>query len=165
MQDMWKPKYNINNRTLRLLGEIAGLKEKIQSASVKLPWIPALVRDAAVNLAHGSTAIEGCTLSIEAVESLFDGKEVVGYPEKHVVMAKNYLGAIKWIIKREQDKVIAKKDILRLHEIIASGALEGGKAGEYRKVDVKAGLHFAPKWKKDTRDDGRICGLDKHRCK
>ncbi len=148
MQDMWKPKYNINNRTLRLLEEIAGLKEKIQSASVKLPWIPALVRDAAVSLAHGSTAIEGCTLSIEAVESLFDGKEVVGYPEKHVVMARNYLSAIKWIIKREKDKIIDKKDILRLHEIIVTGALEGGKAGEYRRVDVKAGLHFAPHWKK-----------------
>ncbi|HAM38815.1 MAG TPA: hypothetical protein DCP53_05415 [Elusimicrobia bacterium] len=74
---MWNPIYKVNNRTLGLLEKIADLRSKIQTSMIKLPWIPSLVRDAVVRSAYGSTAIEGCTLSVEAVKSLLDGKKVL----------------------------------------------------------------------------------------
>lgn len=145
---MWKPTYKVNNRTIILLEKIAELRAKIQSSAIKLPWIPSLVRDAIIHSAHGSTAIEGCTLSVEAVKSLFDGKKIFGYPEKHVRMAKNYIDAIQWIIKNENKSVILEKDIIELHKIIATGAVDEGPIGEYRKVDVRAGIYSAPDWQK-----------------
>lgn len=145
---MWNPDFKVNNRTLSLLEKISGLQSRIQSSSVKLPWVPSLVREAVIRSAHGSTAIEGCTLSIEAIESLYEGKKVSGYPEKHVRMAQNYIDAIKWILKNEKHRVISEKDIFQLHEIIASGAVDDGRIGEYRRMDVRAGLYSAPGWRK-----------------
>ena len=112
---MWNPIFEVNNRTLGLLEKISELRSKIQASSIKLAWMPSLVRDAVIRLAHGSTAIEGCTLSVEAVKSLFEGKKVVGYPEKHINMAKNYINAIRWITKNEKKSVILEKDIIQLH--------------------------------------------------
>lgn len=145
---MWEPIFKINNRTLELLEKITELRSKIQASSVKLAWMPSLVRDAIIRSAHGSTAIEGCTLSIDAMKLLFEGKKIFGYPEKHVRMAKNYIDAIQWIIKNEKKPVILEKDIIKLHKIIAAGAVDEGETGEYRKVNVMAGIYSAPHWQK-----------------
>lgn len=145
---MWKPIFKVNNRTLELLEKIAEFRLKIKSCGIKLAWVPSLVRDAVIRSAHGSTAIEGCTLSLEAVKSLFEGKKVYGYPEKHVKMARNYIDAIQWIIKNEKKSVISEKDTLKLHKIIAAGAVDEGAVGEYRKVNVRAGIYTAPDWQK-----------------
>jgi len=144
---MWAPKYKINNRTLVLLEKISNLRSKIQMKGIRLPWIPALVRDAAVRSAHGSTAIEGCTLSVEAVKSLLHNKKVFGYPSMEVRMVKNYLNAIQWIIKKEKKSAILEKDIMRLHKIIATGAADDGPVGSFRKVNVTAGIYSAPGWR------------------
>lgn len=145
---MWNPIYRVNNRTLSLLEKIADLRSKIQTSMIKLPWIPSLVRDAVVRSAHGSTAIEGCTLSVEAVKSLLDGKKVFGYPEKDVNMAKNYINAIQWLTKNEKKPVVTEKDILQLHKIIATNAVDGGPIGSYRKENVRAGIYSAHDWHK-----------------
>jgi len=145
---MWIPDFKVNNRTLGLLEKIAELRSKIQESSIRLPWVPSLVRDAMVKSVHGSTAIEGCTLSIEAVENLFEGKKVSGYPENHIRMAKNYIDAIRWITKNEKEPVISENNIKKLHSIIAAGAVDDGIIGEYRKIDVRAGIYSAPPWRK-----------------
>ncbi|MEA2082360.1 MAG: Fic family protein [Elusimicrobiota bacterium] len=148
---MWQPDYTINDRTLGLLEKISDLRSKIQTAGVHLPLISSLVRDAAVRSAHGSTAIEGCTLSVEAVKSLFDNKKVSGYSVREVRMAKNYLNAIQWVIKKEKQTTLLEKDIMNLHKVIASDAVDDGPIGKYRRVDVTAGIYSAPNWKKVPR--------------
>ena len=145
---MWQPIYKVNNRTLELLEKIAELRSKIQTSSIQLPWIPSLVREAVIRSAHGSTAIEGCTLSVDAVKSLFDGEKVFGYPEKHIRMAKNYIDAIQWITKNEKKSVIREKDIFHLHKIIATDAVDERPLGEYRRLNVRAGMYSAPHWQK-----------------
>ena len=97
--------------------------------------------------AWGSTAIEGCTLSLEAIKGLMEGKEALGYPDRHIRMAQNYLGALTWLQRRDQAQEIGEKDILHLHTIIAEGAADDGPIGSYRKNDVKAGLHVCPPWR------------------
>jgi Fic family protein len=77
-----------------------------------------------------------------------EGKEAAGYPDRHVRMAQNYLSALTWLQKRERSKSVSDKDVLRLHEIIAEGAVDDGPIGAYRKTDVRAGLHVCPSWRK-----------------
>ncbi|MBI5882348.1 MAG: Fic family protein [Elusimicrobia bacterium] len=134
-------------RVYKLLEEISRVREQLRSSLVKVPWVPSLVRDAMARAAWGSTAIEGCTLSLEAIKGLMEGKEAVGYPDRHVRMAQNYLDALTWLQGRAQSQGILEKDILHLHKIIAEGAVDDGPIGSYRRTDVRAGLHVCPPWR------------------
>jgi Fic family protein len=129
------------------LEQIAQIREQVRSSLVKVPWVPTLVKDAMARAAWGSTAIEGCTLSLEAVKGLLEGKATSGYSDRHVRMAQNYLKALFWIQKRDQAKSIPEKEIFELHQIIAQGAMDEGPVGRYRKRDVRAGLHVCPPWR------------------
>jgi len=102
-------------------------------------------------LAWGSTAIEGCTLSLEAVKGILEGKKAEGYPGRHIRMAQNYLKALAWLQKREKAKRFEEKDLLCLHKMIAEGATVEGPVGQYRKVGVRAGLHMGASWKEAPR--------------
>lgn len=144
---MYKPDFKVTPRVFRLLEEIAALKEQIRSSAIKVPWVPSLVKDAMARAAWGSTAIEGCTLSLEAVKGLLEGKEVPGYPKKDVRMARNYLAVLEWLHKREKGTQISEKDLLALHVLMAEGACDNGPIGAYRREDVHAGLHVGVPWK------------------
>ncbi len=145
---MYTPRFHPSPRVYKLLEEIARIREQLRSSLIKVPWVPSLVKDALARAAWGSTAIEGCTLSLEAVKGLLEGKDMEGYPDRHIRMARNYLNALSWIQKREKEKTLLEKDVLRLHSIISNHAIDEGPIGEYRKVPVRAGLHVCPDWKK-----------------
>ncbi|MBI4657183.1 MAG: Fic family protein [Elusimicrobia bacterium] len=144
---MYKPDFKVTPRVYRLLEEITAIKEQIRASAVKVPWVPSLVKDAMARAAWGSTAIEGCTLSLEAVNGLLEGKKALGYPNKDVRMAQNYLAALEWLQKHEKAEHITEKDVLALHALMGEGACDDGPIGVYRHVDVRAGLHVAVPWK------------------
>ncbi|HAT71598.1 MAG TPA: hypothetical protein DCS63_02150 [Elusimicrobia bacterium] len=77
---MYKPEFKVPARVYRLLESITEIKEQIRASAIKVPWVPSLVKDAMARAAWGSTAIEGCTLSLEAVKGLMEGKKALGYP-------------------------------------------------------------------------------------
>ncbi|HAF94958.1 MAG: hypothetical protein A2021_08065 [Elusimicrobia bacterium GWF2_52_66] len=144
---MYKPDFKVSPRVYRLLEDITALKEQIRASTVKVPWVPSLVKDAMARAAWGSTAIEGCTLSLEAVKGLLDGKKALGYPNKDVRMAQNYLAALEWLQKQEKAAHITEKNILSLHKLMGEGACDDGPIGAYRQLDVRAGLHVGAPWK------------------
>ena len=148
---MYTPKFNVTPRVYKLLEEISQIREQLRASLIKVPWTPSLVKDAMARAAWGSTAIEGCTLSLEAVKGLMEGKKTVGYPDRHITMAQNYLRALTWIQKREHSQSISEKDVLHLHKLIAEGAIDDGPVGKYRKTDVRAGLHVCPPWRQAPR--------------
>lgn len=143
---MFTPKFHVSPRVFTLLEDISRIREGLRLSLVSVPWVPALVRDAMARSAWGSTAIEGCTLSLEAVRGLLEGNAAVGYPEKHVRMATNYLKALAWLQKREKQKALREKEVLELHRIIGEGCVDEGLVGAYRKIDVRAGLHVGSPW-------------------
>jgi Fic family protein len=152
---MYTPKFQVSSRVYKLLEDISRVREGLRLSLVKVPWVPSLVRDAMARAAWGSTAIEGCTLSLEAVRGLMEGKAAQGYPEKHVRMAANYLDALAWLQKREKQNAIHEKEVLELHRIIGEGCVDEGPVGVYRKVDVRAGFHVGTPWARvpaETRD-------------
>lgn len=144
---MYKPIFQSTAHLYRLLEQISAVRERVQGSLIRVPWVPSLVKDARARLAWGSTAIEGCTLSLEAVQGLLEGKEALGYPNRHVQMAKNYIKALSWIQKWEKHVSVKEADIFKLHAILAEGAVDEGPVGAYRRRDVRAGLHVAPHWK------------------
>lgn len=142
---MFAPKFHVTPRVYRLLEDISRVREGLRVSLIKVPWVPSLVRDAMARAAWGSTAIEGCTLSLEAVKGLMEGHGAQGYPEKHVRMATNYLDALAWLQKRAK-KPLHEKDVLELHRIIGEGCVDEGPVGGYRRVNVRAGLHVGSPW-------------------
>jgi hypothetical protein len=55
----YQPRFRITAALLRRVESIAALRERIQSATVQVPWIPALQRDTRARNTHSATAIEG----------------------------------------------------------------------------------------------------------
>lgn len=152
---MYNPLFQTVPRVAKLVESIGEIRERIRNSLLRVPWVPALVSDAMARIAWGSTAIEGCTLSLEAVKGLLTGKEAIGYPDRHVRMAQNYLTALEWIQKREKANTVTERDLLGLHTILGEGAIDEGPVGAYRKINVRAGLHVGSPWQKvpkETRD-------------
>jgi len=141
---MYHPVFHVPARVYRLLEDIAGLRERIRASVVRIPWIPLLVKDALAKSAWGSTAIEGCTLSLEAVRHLLDGMEPSGYPLRHVRMAENYLHALSWLQERARARAFLERDLFALHRRIGANVLDEGPLGAYRTIDVRAGSHICP---------------------
>jgi len=148
---MYAPRFTAAPRLYKLLEEIARVREQVRASLVKVPWVPSLVNDAMARAAWGSTAIEGCTLSLEAIKGLMEGKDAAGYPDRHVRMARNYLDALAWIQKRMQATPVREKDVVQLHKVIAEGAVDDGPVGAYRTMDVRAGLYECPPWRQVPR--------------
>jgi Fic family protein len=69
----YQPQFTITTSPLARAESIAALRERIQSATVQVPWIPALQKDTRARNTHSSTAIEGNPLTLEEVRALEEG--------------------------------------------------------------------------------------------
>ena len=72
----YQPQFTITAALLTRVEGIAALRERIQNASVQVPWIPALQKDTRARNTHSSTAIEGNPLTLEEVRALEEGTAV-----------------------------------------------------------------------------------------
>ena len=60
----FQPHFTITAALLGRVEGIAALRERIQNATVQVPWIPALQKDTRARNTHSSTAIEGNPLTL-----------------------------------------------------------------------------------------------------
>ena len=140
----YQPQFTVSPTLLSLAEEIAGLRERIQGATVQVAWIPALQKDARIRNAHSSTAIEGNPLTLEqvrAVESQPDLVQASAHSRREVL---NYFAALRHIEKNAAPKNMTHEDVLRLHAIIAGHVMDQGTAGAYRDIRVRVGPHVPP---------------------
>ena len=72
----YEPHFTITAALLTRVESIAALRERIQNATVQVPWIPALQKDTRARNTHSSTAIEGNPLTLEEVRALEEGATV-----------------------------------------------------------------------------------------
>ena len=72
----YRPRFTVSPALLARIEEIAAFRARIQAASIEVPWIPMLQKDARIRNAHASTAIEGNPLTLEQVRALDEGKPV-----------------------------------------------------------------------------------------
>ena len=71
----YQPEFTITPALLAQVEQIAALRERIQAATVQVPWIPALQKDTRTRNTHSSTAIEGNPLTLEQVRAVEEGRE------------------------------------------------------------------------------------------
>jgi Fic family protein len=140
----FKPYYLISPILLSHVERIAAIRERILSAAVQVPWIPALQKDTRVRNAHSSTAIEGNPLTLEQVRAIEEGREVPATDIRPRREVANYFAGLRFVEKNAKKTTIAKAEILKLHRIMAGEVMDQGRAGEYRSIRVKVGKYIPP---------------------
>jgi Fic family protein len=123
---------------------IAALRQRISSAAIDLPWIPALQKDSRSRNVHASTAIEGNPLTLEQVRALEEGGALVGSSERSQREVLNYFTGLRFIERHIQIERVRHEDLFELHRILAEQVMDQGEAGRYRTIQVRVGQHVAP---------------------
>lgn len=140
----YQPKFTISPLLLSRVEAIASVRERILSATVEVPWIPALQKDTRARNAHSSTAIEGNPLTLEQVRAVEEGRELAAVHSRAQREVLNYFAALRHIEKHANKSRINHEDIFRLHKIIAAKVLDQGEAGRYRTIGVRVGKYRPP---------------------
>jgi Fic family protein len=139
----YQPQFTITLPLLTRVEGIAALRERIQGATVQVPWIPALQKDTRARNTHSSTAIEGNPLTLEEVRALEEGATVAA-PVRARREVLNYFAALRHVEKQASKKRLTHEDIFRLHAIIAGDVMDQGEAGRYRTMRVRVGPFVPP---------------------
>ncbi len=140
----YQPRFSITPKLLSLVEEIAAVRERIEGASVALPWIPALQKDTRTRNGHASTAIEGNPLTLEQVRALEEGRELVASDRRSQREVLNYFAGLRFIEKNSQIKTVRHQHLFKLHLLLAEEVMDQGSAGAYRTIAVQVGGHIPP---------------------
>lgn len=140
----YEPKFIISPRLLLLVEQIAGLRERIQSAAVELSWIPALQKDTRTRNGHASTAIEGNPLTLEQVRALEEGRTLEAADQRSSREVLNYFAGLRYVETHAKKKTVRHEDLFALHRLLADKVMDQGEAGRYRTIAVRVGRHIPP---------------------
>lgn len=140
----YNPVYTITPLLLSQVEQIAALRERILTAAIQVPWIPALQKDTRIRNAHSSTAIEGNPLTLEQVRAIEEGREAPATAQRARREVANYFAGLRFVEKNAQRSAITHAEVLKLHRIMAGEVMDQGKAGQYRTIRVRVGSHVAP---------------------
>lgn len=140
----FQPQFTITARLLTTVEAITALREHILAATVQVPWIPALQKDARVRNTHSSTAIEGNPLTLEQVRAMEEGRAVTAAAERSKREVLSYFAGLRFIERHARKRPLTHEDILALHRLIAGGVMAQGAAGRYRQIGVRVGRYVPP---------------------
>lgn len=119
------------------------LSQKKQQLDYARPFPRALVCNLndwyRIELTYTSNAIEGNTLTRSETALVVEkGLTVGGKSLKEHLEATNHAKALDWVMEfaRGKVKLIAEKDILKMHELVLKG-IDDADAGVYRNVSVR----------------------------
>ena len=133
------PSFAVSARLVTLVEEIAALRTSVLAATVQVPWIPRLQKDARVRNTHSSTAIEGNPLTRPQVLAIEEGRAVPAIAARSEREVRNYLAGLRYIEKNARRRRITHRDVLRLHGLIAGDVMDQGEPGKYRAIPVWVG--------------------------
>ena len=135
----FEPKFTITEKILNNLTRIASAREIIEQSYLIPKWEANLRRKAILHNTHSSTAIEGNKLTLEQVEALVEGKEVVA-ADKDKKEVLNYIKALEKIPTIAKKGNITKKTLLNMHMMITKDTLrDSSDSGEFRNRQVYVG--------------------------
>jgi Fic family protein len=134
----YQPRFTITLPLLARVEGIAALRERIQGATVQVPWIPAVQKDTRARNTHSSTAIEGNPLTLEEVRAPEEGATVAA-PVRARREVLNDFAALRHVEKQAGKKRVTHEDLFRLHAIIAGEVMDQGEAGRYRTMRERMG--------------------------
>lgn len=133
---MFNPNYNITDKIVKALIEIAEAKAVIDRAKLLPKQELRLKRQALIRMSHSSTAIEGNQLNLGQVEALYDQKSIDA-PSRDIWEVSNYLAAMRYIETVVKKKVlIDEKILLHIHKLVTDKTLPPDQSGTFRKCGV-----------------------------
>jgi len=133
---MFKPKYRLTDKIVKMLTEIAEIKVVIERARMFPKNELKLRRQALVRMSHSSTAIEGNQLNTFEVDALLRHKKVDA-PQRDIFEVQNYIKALKYIDEVvRKEKPINEKILLKIHSLVTDNTLPKEQSGKYRKGPV-----------------------------
>ena len=136
---MFSLQYTVTDKILNNLTAIASAREVIEQASLVPKWEAKLRRQALLRNTHSSTAIEGNKLSLEQVENLAQGKDVIATnkDKQEVLNYLEALGKIPSLVKKRKIKIA---DILNIHHILTKNVMQNtSDSGTFRNRQVFVG--------------------------
>lgn len=135
----FEPKYAITDKILNNLTSIASAREIIEQSLLVPKWEAKLRRQALLHNTHSSTAIEGNKLTLEQVEALSKGKEIIATPkDKQEVL--NYLETLEKIPAFAKKGSINVETLLEMHTITTRKVLDNpSDCGVFRNRQVYVG--------------------------
>ncbi len=135
----FNPKYTITENILNNLTLIASAREVIEQAHLVPKWEASLRRQAKLRNTHSSTAIEGNKLTLEQVEALADGKDVIA-TDKDKKEVLNYLEALDAVHSFTEKGKIKVADLLNIHRMVSKDVMQNNKdSGTFRDRQVFVG--------------------------
>jgi Fic family protein len=140
----YEPIFSITPALLTKVEEIARLRERLQSSSIELSWVPALQKDTRTRNGHASTAIEGNPLTLEQVRALEEGRSLANPEQRPQREVLNYFAGLRYVEKNATRKPLRHEDLFKLHRLLAEGVMDQGEAGGYRSIFVRVGIYRPP---------------------
>src|SRR5271163_2541104 len=95
----YEPQFTITPALLARVEQVAALRERILTATVEVPWIPALQKDTRTRNTHSSTAIEGNPLTLEQVRAVEEGREIPAVAARAKKEVVNYFAGLRFVEK------------------------------------------------------------------
>lgn len=120
--NMYKPHYQITDKIVNHLTEIAVARDIVEKARLVPKWEISLRRDALIHSVHSSTHIEGNSLTLEEVSQLALGREISAIrKDKQEVL--NYLQVLSNLEKYIPKDEFTVQHILQIHQDIVKKTL------------------------------------------
>lgn len=136
---MYKPNFSYTDRIVKNLTFIAESKAIIINSPLIPEWEVSLRKEALIQSAHSSTAIEGNPLTLEEVSELAQGREVMAR-RKDRQEVLNYLEALDRIPDFASSDPLTMEDLLEIHFIVTKETLDDPEfEGILRPVQVIVG--------------------------
>lgn len=135
----FKPIFTITDKILNNLTLIASAREVIEQSRLVPKREASLRKQAKLRNTHSSTAIEGNKLTIEQVEALANGKDVIA-TDKDKKEVLNYLEALDGIHSFTKKGKVKVEDLLQIHGMVSKDVLSDNKhSGVFRDRQVFVG--------------------------
>lgn len=133
---MFKPNFRYTNNIVKNLTQIAKAQAVITNSPLIPKWQISLRREALLQSAHSSTAIEGNPLTLDEVSELAAGREImVNRKDKQEVL--NYLETLEKIPEFSEKKPFKKADLLIIHKLVVKNTLDPSEdEGTFRNRQV-----------------------------
>jgi len=120
---MFKPNFRYTHNIVKNLTQIAKAQAVITNAPLIPKWQVSLRREALLQSAHSSTAIEGNPLTLDEVSELAAGREImVNRKDRQEVL--NYLETLEKIPEFSEKKPFNKADFLEIHKLVVKDTLD-----------------------------------------
>src|SRR3990167_6321142 len=137
--NMYKPNYQITDKIVNHLTEIAVARDVVEKARLVPKWEISLRRDALIHSVHSSTHIEGNSLTLEEVSQLALGREISAIrKDKQEVL--NYLQVLSNLEQYIPKDKFTVQRILEIHQDLVTKTLNRSEdEGVFRNRQVVVG--------------------------